>query len=125
MLVWNFHNNTPIYLQIVDEIKMQIISGNWKPGEKVASVREIAQEAGVNPNTVQRALSELERHGLLFAQRTNGRFVTEDVEMIKNIRREVATQKMKETLEALLQMGYTPKELKEIISVYLKDRESA
>lgn len=123
--MWNFHNNTPIYLQIVDEIKMQIISGNWKPGEKIASVREIAQEAGVNPNTVQRALSELERHELLFAQRTNGRFVTEDVEMIKNIRREVATQKMKETLETLLQMGYTPKELEEIISVYLEDRESA
>ena len=123
--MWNFHNNTPIYLQIVDEIKMQIISGNWKPGEKIASVREIAQEAGVNPNTVQRALSELERHELLFAQRTNGRFVTEDVEMIKNIRREVATQKMKETQEALLQMGYTPKELEEIVSVYLEDRESA
>ena len=123
--MWNFHNNTPIYLQIVDEIKMQIISGNWKPGEKIASVREIAQEAGVNPNTVQRALSELERHELLFAQRTNGRFVTEDVEMIKNIRREVATQTMKETLEALLQMGYTPKELEEIVSVYLEDRESA
>lgn len=123
--MWNFHNDKPIYLQIVDEIKMQIISGNWKPGEKVASVREIAQEAGVNPNTVQRALSELERHGLLFAQRTNGRFVTEDVEMIKNIRREVAAQKMEETLEALLQMGYTPKELEEIISVYLKNRESA
>ncbi|WP_308167026.1 GntR family transcriptional regulator [Acetivibrio sp. MSJd-27] len=123
--MWNFHNNTPIYLQIVDEIKMQIISGNWKPGEKIASVREIAQEAGVNPNTVQRALSELERHELLFAQRTNGRFVTEDAEMIKNIRREVATQKMKETLEALLQMGYTPKELEEIVSVYLEDRESA
>lgn len=122
--MWNFHNNTPIYMQIIDEIKMQIISGRMKPGEKIPSVRDIAQEAGVNPNTVQRALTELEREALLYTQRTNGRYVTEDAEMIKRIRKEVAAQKMKETLEALLQIGYTKQELEEIVSAYLEGKEA-
>ena len=75
---WNFDGNAPIYTQLVDQIKLGIVSGEWIPGQRVPAVRELAVEAGVNPNTMQRALQELERQGLMFSQRTSGRFVTED-----------------------------------------------
>ena len=73
---WTFRNDLPIYSQLVDRIKLAIVSGALPPGERLASVRDLATEAGVNPNTMQRALQELERQGLVFSQRTAGRFVT-------------------------------------------------
>ena len=75
---WNFRNDQPIYSQLTQRLTEAIVSGIYAPGEKLPSVRELAVEAGVNPNTVQRALSELERDGLVFSQRTAGRFVTEN-----------------------------------------------
>ena len=77
---FEFDNNKPIYLQLVDIIKLKIISKELKPGSKLSSVRDMAQEFGVNPNTMQRALSELERENLLYSQRTSGRFVTDNEE---------------------------------------------
>ena len=72
-MAWKFNNESPIYLQIVDAIKMQIAQGILKPGDQVPAVRELAVTAGVNPNTMQKALSELEREGVLYSQRTAGR----------------------------------------------------
>ena len=69
---WNLDSNRPIYPQIMERITMDIISGTYPPGSKLPSVRELAQEAGVNPNTMQKSLSELERTGLLYSQRTSG-----------------------------------------------------
>lgn len=80
---WNLNSERPIYAQIMERITMDIISGIYTPGAKLPSVRDLAQEAGVNPNTMQKALSELERTGLLFSQRTSGRFITEDLAMIE------------------------------------------
>lgn len=77
MMEWNFNNETPIYLQIIDRFKMDIANGSLKPGNKVPSVRELALSAGVNPNTMQKALSELERDGYLESRRTSGRFVAD------------------------------------------------
>ena len=68
-MAWKFNNESPIYLQIVDAIKMQIAQGTLKPGDQVPAVRELALTAGVNPNTMQKALSELEREGVLYSQR--------------------------------------------------------
>ena len=81
---WNFRNDQPIYSQLTQRLTEAIVSGIYAPGEKLPSVRELAVEAGVNPNTVQRALAELERDGLVFSQRTTGRFVTENENMIVN-----------------------------------------
>ena len=77
---WEFSNDAPIYTQLIQQIKVGIVAGVFPPGERLPSVRELATEAGVNPNTMQRALAELERDGLVYSQRTAGRFVTEDKE---------------------------------------------
>ncbi len=80
-----FDNDRPIYLQILEDFKSKISSGVWKAGEKIDSVRNLAKDYEVNPNTVQRALSELERDGLCKSQRTAGRFVTDDGDLIKSL----------------------------------------
>ena len=73
---WQLDKNRPIYLQLVEELQSRIVSGRYPPGTKVDSVRDLAAEAAVNPNTMQRALSELEQSGLLRAERTTGRYLT-------------------------------------------------
>lgn len=113
---WEFNNSEPIYKQLVEKLKFMIICGELQIGSKLASVRELAENAGVNPNTMQRALAELERQGLVYAERTNGRFVTEDKEHIKTLRNEYATEKIQEVTGALLQMGYSKSELIELVN---------
>ena len=76
---WQFSNDAPIYSQLIAQIKVGIVSGAFPPGERLPSVRDLATEAGVNPNTMQRALTELERDGLVYSQRTTGRFVQREV----------------------------------------------
>ena len=112
---WEFDNSIPIYIQLVKRIKMLIISGELNSDDKIASVRDLAQEAGVNPNTMQRALSELEREGLIYSVRTCGRFVTKDIELIKEMKENFARQKIDELFETLLMIGYTQDEISSII----------
>ena len=81
---WQFRNDSPIYTQLTQRLTQAIVAGEFRPGERLPSVRELAVEAGVNPNTVQRALADLERDGLVFSQRTAGRFVTGDVSMTRS-----------------------------------------
>ncbi len=88
----HFDNQRPIYIQLLDLFRDEIISGSWSPGQKISSVRELALEYGVNPNTVQRALGELEGLGLARSDRTRGRFVTENDEVIRRLRRDSARQ---------------------------------
>ena len=78
----SFDNERPIYLQLMEMIKIQIISGKIKPGEKLPSVRDYAHEVKVNPNTVQKALTELERENLIYTERTNGKYVTDNSSLI-------------------------------------------
>ena len=92
--MWEFSDDRPIYIQIMEQIQLRIVSGTYVTGEKLPSVRELAAEASVNPNTVQKALSELERTGLIFSQRTNGRFITEDIDMIKNMKNNLAKEQI-------------------------------
>lgn len=103
---WNLDSDRPIFIQILERIRMNIISGKYQPGEKLPSVRELAAEAAVNPNTMQRAFAELERAGLVYSRRTSGRFITEDQEMIERLKTDIAKEKIKEFLESMLQLGY-------------------
>ena len=75
-MTWKLDSDRPIYAQLLELIQMRIISGHYPAGSRLPSVRELAAEAGVNPNTMQKAFSELERNGLIWTQRTAGRFVT-------------------------------------------------
>lgn len=118
-MAWEFDNSKPIYIQLVDELKLRIISGMMPIGSKLDSVRDLAEEAGVNPNTMQRALAELEREKLVFSQRTSGRYVTDDTELIKIMRKSFAEEKINELTTALLQLGYTKKELVKLITTFL------
>ncbi len=103
---WHFRNDRPIYAQLMEHMTQFILSGHFAAGAKLPAVRELAEEAKVNPNTVQRALSELERSGLIYSQRTNGRFVTEDTAALESARNKVATEKVTEFLKDMQKFGY-------------------
>lgn len=103
---WNLNSERPIYSQIMEHITLDIISGLYSTGAKLPSVRDLAQEAGVNPNTMQKALSELERTGLLFSQRTSGRFITEDSAMIEQVKNNLASEHIKEFLKKMKCIGF-------------------
>jgi DNA-binding transcriptional regulator YhcF (GntR family) len=109
-----FQTERPIYLQLMDEIKGQIAAGRLSPGEKIASIRELAAFYAVNPNTVQRALAELEREGLLFTRRASGKTVTEDTEKIRELRRALASGQIETMLSALESLGFSPGETREL-----------
>ncbi|MBR5381000.1 MAG: GntR family transcriptional regulator [Oscillospiraceae bacterium] len=103
---WSFRNDLPIYSQLVERIKLGIVTGELPPGARLPSVRELAAEAGVNPNTMQRALTELERYGLVFTQRTAGRFVTEDVAVIDGCKTAMAESRLADFIAAMEKLGY-------------------
>lgn len=108
---WQFSNDAPIYAQLILQIKVGIVSGAFPPGDRLPSVRDLATEAGVNPNTMQRALMELERDGLVYSQRTAGRFVTEDKAMIEAAKRGLAERHIKTFLEAMMNLGFQREEI--------------
>ena len=112
---WNFESDRPIYTQLLEQIQLRIIAGTYGPGEKLPPVRELAMEAGVNPNTMQKALTELERTGLIHAQRTTGRFVTEDVQMIRDCRSQLALRRIEEFVAGMVGMGYDRAEILELM----------
>lgn len=113
---WRFHSDAPIYAQLVEGITLRIVTGAYPPGERLPAVRELAVEAGVNPNTMQRALSELERNNLVYSQRTSGRFVTEDREMIEEAKKNIADQRIENFLQAMDQLGYSREEIVALIA---------
>ena len=118
---WNFSDDRPIYIQLMEQIQLRIISGAYKVGEKLPSVRDMASDASVNPNTMQKALTELERTGLVFSQRTSGRFITEDSNMIKDIRIELAKEQIEKFLYNMEKIGYTKQETIQIVETISKE----
>lgn len=100
-----FDNERPIYLQLVEKLRFEIISGKLKPGERLPSVRELALTARVNPNTMQKSLMELEDERLVYTERTNGKFVTENKELIKKMKKELAKEKVNNYLNDMKQIG--------------------
>ena len=107
---WTLDDTRPIYLQLEDIIKSKIIAGIYRPGQKLPSVRELAAEAAVNPNTMQKALAELERSGLVYTQRTSGRYITEDTAIMQNLKHQLAHDLIYQFLEAMAHLGYTREE---------------
>lgn len=120
---WNLDSDRPIYLQLMERIQHDIISGSYKPGDKLPSVRELAMEASVNPNTMQKALSELERIGLVHSRRTSGRFITEDETMIKQLKTETATEHIREFLKSMEYLGFTRPEILELVQDTMKEEK--
>ena len=117
---WNLNSDRPIFLQIVERIQMDIISGRYAPGDKLPSVRDLAAEAAVNPNTMQKAFQELERTGLVYSQRTSGRFITEDKAMIDELKTSLADEKITEFLGLMQQLGFDNEEILALMSRNMK-----
>lgn len=114
-MAWEFSNDIPIYMQIMDIIKCKIISGEYKPADKVDAVRILAGKAAVNPNTMQKALLELEKEGLLNTNRTKGRYVTEDVEVISSLKEKMVLEHWDKLISQLLGLGLKNAEIETFI----------
>lgn len=102
---WNLDPQRPIYAQIIERVQLDIVTGHYAPGSRLPSVRELAAQAAVNPNTMQRALSELEGSGLIYAQRTSGRFVTEDTARIRQAKEKLASMQVREFIRKMQELG--------------------
>ncbi len=110
-----FDTSRPIYTQIVERLTRKIIAGEYAVGQRLASVRELASELGVNPNTLQRAFAELERQGLLYTERTAGRFVTQNEATIRALQDVQAQRVVSAFVYQMAQMGYTKPQLIELL----------
>lgn len=119
---WRFDDASPIYQQIMGKIKTAVAVGDWKAGDKLPSVRELAMDAGVNPNTMQKALAELEREGLLYSQRTAGRFVSDNVQKTNGLQEELMEDYIKVFLKDMKKLGYQPEEVPRLLEDYLRYR---
>ena len=102
-----FDNERPIYVQLVEKLRLEIVSGKLKIGERLPSVRELALTARVNPNTMQKALAELEAEGIVYTERTNGKFVTANKELIEKIKRKLAKEKVNNYIKDMKNIGIT------------------
>ncbi|MDR0639739.1 MAG: GntR family transcriptional regulator [Spirochaetaceae bacterium] len=118
-----FQEERPIYIQLMDEIKGQIAAGRLAPGAKLDSIRELAVFYTVNPNTIQRALSELERGGLLITKRAGGKVVTEDQVVIKSMRSRMAAERMEGFLSAMESLGFSAGETSDLFNEAQKARQ--
>ena len=112
---WEIQGDRPIYTQLVEQVTLAVISGRFAPGERLPSVRDLAAQAGVNPNTMQRALGRLEEQGLVYTQRTAGRFITEDVTVINEAKEQLAAQQVTAFLAAMERLSYTKEEIRALI----------
>lgn len=113
---WELNSKEPIYLQIKNYMKLKIVSGNLKEGERLLSVRDYASELKVNPNTILRVYSELESDGLITTQRGIGKFVTEDISKIYNLRKELSLELLKEFITKSKNLGFTKAEIVDLLN---------
>lgn len=118
---WNIADDRPIWIQLSEQLIAQIASGMYQPGQRLPSVREFAADAGVNPNTMQRALADLESKGLIITNRTAGRSVTLDMETIKQLRNDRAMDKVRQFLAQMKELGYTREEIGAVLTQALKE----
>lgn len=118
-MAWKFDNNIPIYIQISSAFKLQIVTKQLKSGDKLPTVRDLAETAGVNPNTVQRALSDLETEGFVYSVRTTGRFVTDNSNLINQTRVELAQKELSNFVSNMLDLGFEKVDLVNQLDRYL------
>ena len=108
--MWNLDSDRPIYVQLVERLQVQIVSGQYGPGQKLPSVRELAAAAAVNPNTMQKAFGELESSGLIITRSTNGRLVTEDAGLIEDTRKRMAGRLADLYFAGMRELGFAEKD---------------
>lgn len=118
---WDLSSDRPVYLQIMEKIQIEIVAGIYKAGDKLPSVRELAAIAAVNPNTMQKALTELERTGLVYANRTSGRFITEDKTLLAQAKKDLASAEVSTFLAKMKQFNYSEEEIFNLIRELYKD----
>ncbi|WP_018307310.1 GntR family transcriptional regulator [Desulfitobacterium hafniense] len=118
---WDLKTDRPIYTQLIEQIQLKIFSGAYPLGSKLPSVRDMAQEAAVNPNTMQRALAKMEEDELIITHRTSGRSVTEDAHMVEMAKTQVAKEQIAEFLEKMKMMGFEQKEILTIINTMAEE----
>lgn len=118
---WEIDSERPVYIQLIEQIQAGIISGYYKPGDKLPSVRELASEAAVNPNTMQKALVELERTGLIYTNRTSGRLITSDEAIIKKLKSLSAKELVQDFINRMKQLGFEPEETLTIVTDVIKN----
>lgn len=121
---WAINSERPVYIQLIEQIQAGIISGYYKPGDKLPSVRDLAAEAAVNPNTMQKALTELERIDLLYTNRTSGRYITSDERLIKQLKSRSARNQILDFLDKMKQLGFDAKETVNLITEMIKESEN-
>lgn len=118
---WKFDSDRPIYAQLLETIQMQIVSGQYGPGDRLPSVRELAACANVNPNTMQKAFAALEQSGLITTQRTSGRTVTEDITMIKAVQKDLASSHITQFIQKMKELGFTKEEIKNLVEANIEE----
>ena len=123
-MAWILDDTRPIYLQIEDLIKTNIIAGVYQPGQKLPSVRDLAAEASVNPNTMQKALTELERSGLVYTQRTSGRFITQDISKMTELKEQLAREQIQLFLKNMEQLGLSRDDIRRLLEKEWREEES-
>lgn len=122
-MAWELSNDRPIYAQIVEILQLRIVSGFYPAGEKLPSVRELAAEAGVNPNTMQKAFMELERSGLITTMRTSGRVVTEDEDMIREVKETIAKAEIENFFKKMREIGFSQEQTLELAKNVYKEEK--
>lgn len=105
-MAWKFTADRPVYLQIAERITRSVLAGEYPPGTQIPSVRQLALDAAVNPNTVQHAFTELEQEGIILPRGTTGRFVTEDRQVLEDCRKRLARQLVMTFIEDMAQLSY-------------------
>lgn len=121
---WDLDSDRPVFAQLVERIQMDIVSGRYRPGERLPSVRELAAEAAVNPNTMQRAFAQLEQMGLVYTKRTSGRFITEDEDAIGELRIKIAREETDRFAAHMKRLGFTETEILAFMRELMKGEES-
>ncbi|NIK68414.1 GntR family transcriptional regulator [Paenibacillus sp. BK033] len=116
-----FDNNMPIYIQIMNYVKKQIITGRLNPGDKIESVRDMALELQINPNTIQRTFQELEREGIVETRRGLGRFVTSRESTIMQIKKEMAGELLERFVQGMKELGFEKDDIVAIVKDAVKD----
>ena len=120
---WDLKSNRPIYTQLIEQIELMICSGMYELGSKLPSVRDLAQEAAVNPNTMQKALAKLEEDELLYTNRTSGRFVTENSNIVKQVKSRLAQSQINDFLDKMKNLGFKNDEIISLVENILESKE--
>lgn len=122
-MTWELSSDRPIYAQLIEQLELKICAGKYPPGSRMPPVRELAREASVNPNTMQRALAGLEEEGLLHTHRTSGRFVTEDEKLVMQVKNRLVREHIRGFMDKMLRLGFDHEEIKAALSAMMKEEK--